>query len=176
MTFIARVADEEAGLGCRARSDSRRGCTGADDAGRPCPRSTRRQVSQERLLTVSRGWFALTAVFLLALGVYGVLAYWVGQRTPEIGVRLALGSITSGGDVERLAPAASVRDAWQRAWVDWPRLPAAASSPGFCSASPHTIPPRWPAPCAMVVVGLLAGFLPARRASRVDPVVALRCE
>jgi hypothetical protein len=144
MTFIARVVDEQAGLG--AMLDRIR----AADALVPITGTTvsalhARQMSQERLLTVLTGGFALTAVFLLALGVYGLLAFWVGQRTPEIG------------------------------------LSAAAAAGRFISTllfglSPHDPVTLAAAVISIGVVGMLAALIPARRASRVDPVVALRCE
>ncbi len=175
MTFIARVVDEEAGL--RAMLDRIR----AADALVPMTGTTvsalhARQVSQERLLTVLAGGFALTAVFLLALGVYGVLAFWVGQRTPEIGVRLALGS-------SRGAVMWSVLRQPLRFVMLGSALGLLASLAGgrFITALLFGLAPHDPATlasavAAMVVVGLLAGFVPARRASQVDPVVALRCE
>jgi ABC-type antimicrobial peptide transport system permease subunit len=135
-----------------------------------------KQISQERLLSVLTGGFALTAVFLLALGVYGVLAFWVGQRTPEIGVRLALGS-------SRGAVMWSVLQQPLRFVMLGSALGLAATLAGgkYISTLLFDLTPYDPATLAtsvvtMAAVGMAAGVIPARRASRVDPVVALRCE
>jgi ABC-type antimicrobial peptide transport system permease subunit len=175
MTFIARVADEDTGLGTvvdRIRE--------TDDTV-PITATTvsalhAQQISQERLLSVLTAGFALTAVFLLALGVYGVLAFWVGQRTPEIGVRLALGS-------SRSAVMWSVLRQPLRFVMLGSVLGLAATIAGgkYISTLLFDLTPHDPATLAaavvtMAIVGMFAGFIPARRAARIDPVAALRSE
>jgi predicted permease len=175
MTFIARVASEDDGLA--AVVDRIR----AADSTVPMTATTvsalyAKQIGQERLLSVLTGGFALTAVFLLALGVYGVLAFWVAQRTPEIGVRLALGST-------RGAVMWSVLQQPLRFVMLGSALGLAATLAGgtFISSLLFDLKPHDPATLAaavatMAAVGMFAGVIPARRASRVDPVAALRCE
>ena len=123
------------------------------------------------------GWmfaiFAGLALFLASLGLYGVMSYSVRQRTQEIGVRIALGAQSS--DVLRLVTGQGVR------------LILVGLVLGFFSAyfltklmaSTLEVPPHDPVSFIVVglllfVVGLLACYLPARSAMRLDPIVALR--
>ena len=125
------------------------------------------------------GWmfaiFAGLALFLASLGLYGVMAYSVRQRTQEIGVRIALGA--QAGDVLRLVTGQGVR------------LILLGLVMGFFSAyfltklmaSNLEVPPHDPVSFAAVglllfAVGLVACYIPARTAMRLDPIVALRHE
>jgi putative ABC transport system permease protein len=133
-------------------------------------------VAQRRLMMVMLGIFAAAALLLSAVGIYGVIAYGVTQRTQEIGIRLALGA--QRGDVLRMIVG-------QAAW-----LSAAGIAIGAAGAFALTrlmtdllfhVKPFDPATFAAVaailaLVALLAGYVPGRRATRVDPVVALRAE
>jgi putative ABC transport system permease protein len=133
-------------------------------------------VAQPRFTAVLLLSFALVALALGAVGVYGVIAYAVSRRTREIGVRMALGA--HGGDVLRMV----VRQGAV--------LAAAGIAVGLVGAFAATralrgmlygIAPLDPAtfvavPLALAAVALLASYLPARRAARVDPMVALRSE
>ena len=126
----------------------------------------------ERLL----GTFALLALILAAIGVYGLVAYTVGQRTHEIGIRMALGA--GRPDVLGLV-------LWQGL-----RMTAIGAAVGVLTAIPlpklfeamfydlHIQQPSlyFIVPMAMAVVTMLATYVPARRAMRVDPIVALRYE
>jgi putative ABC transport system permease protein len=134
--------------------------------------STARSDFNMLLLTV----FASSALVLAAIGVYGLMAYSVQQRTQEIGVRLALG-----------ADAARVRNMVIRQGMT---LVVIGVAIGLASAFGLTrvmasflfgVTPRDPTvfvlvPIILGVVGWLGVWLPARRASRVDPVIALRVE
>jgi predicted permease len=120
--------------------------------------------------------FALVALVLTAVGLYGVMAYSVAQRTHEIGVRMALGA--SRNDVLAMV--------LRRGVV----LTVAGIAAGIVGALAlakviesllYQVPPRDPATYVVVVltlgtVALLASFLPAMRATKVDPMVALRYE
>ncbi|MGH9314580.1 MAG: FtsX-like permease family protein [Vicinamibacterales bacterium] len=122
------------------------------------------------------GIFAALAVALAAIGIYGVLAYSVTQRTREIGIRMALGARRS--EVMGLVLGQSLV------------LTAAGIALGLAAAAVVTryldrmlfgLTPLDPATFVAVslmfgLVATLASYLPARRATKVDPVIALRCE
>jgi putative ABC transport system permease protein len=122
------------------------------------------------------GIFAGVALFLAAIGLFGVTAYLVSQRTREIGVRLALGAERRDifrlvlGRGMRLAVAGAVAGLGGALWLTriMQRLVFSVST-----NDPTTFAA---VPVVLVAVALLACYLPARRAMRVDPVVALRCE
>jgi predicted permease len=123
------------------------------------------------ILLVTAG---LVAVLLGAVGVYGVLSYIVAQRTGEIGVRMALGA--RAGDVGRLVMAQGLTVVGIGLALG---LAAALLLSRLMAAVLYGVAPVDPATYAAVVVTLgaiavLAAWLPARRAARVDPMVALR--
>jgi predicted permease len=122
------------------------------------------------------GAFAVLALVLASLGLYGVLAYGVTQRTAEFGVRMALGA--SRADVMRLVIGQGVRLAALGAAAG---LAGALAVGRFAAGLLYDVRPADPLTFAAVltllsVVTLLACYLPARRATRVDPVSALRAE
>jgi predicted permease len=131
-------------------------------------------VAQPRLYTVLIGCFALTALLLSAIGLYGVLAYAVGQRTREIGIRLALGA--GRGEVLRMVMAQAGTLAISGIAAG---LLAAIFVSQFLRSQLFEIAPTDVATYVMVAVGLLlvsllASFIPARRAARINPITALR--
>jgi putative ABC transport system permease protein len=120
--------------------------------------------------------FSLLALALAAVGIYGVVSYAVAARTHEIGIRMALGARAEAvramvlGQGLRLAVAGLLAG-----------LPAAWAGTRLLAAFLHGVSPGDPATLAAVAalllaVALAACYLPARRASRVDPLVALRYE
>jgi ABC-type antimicrobial peptide transport system permease subunit len=143
---------------------------------RTMPQQVRQNVFLDRLITVLSASFAGLATLLAAIGLYGVLAYTVAQRTREIGLRMALGAapgrvrrmilnhvalMTAVGGVVGLA--AGVALGWGAGSIlfelqGWDPTVLAASV------------------VALSVVALGAGFFPALRASRIDPMRALRYE
>jgi predicted permease len=131
---------------------------------------------EERLLAALSSGFGLLALLLSSLGLYGILSYAVAQRTKEIGVRMALGA--GRNDVLWLV----MRDALKLAILGVAiGLPASLAAGrllssqlfGISAADPATI---IAAAFFLLVVAILAGYLPARRATRVDPITALRYE
>lgn len=129
-----------------------------------------------RLGSTMFGVFALLALVLSAVGLYGVLAYTAAQRTHEMGVRVAMGA--AGGDVLRLMLKQGVSVAALGAALG--ALVALATGRVLASlmygVSPHDPMVLLGAAMLPIAVAVIASYLPARRASRVDPVVALRYE
>jgi putative ABC transport system permease protein len=120
--------------------------------------------------------FAMVAMLLAGLGIYGVLSYTVTQRTNEIGIRLALGARPGG--VRRLVLYDAMRLVLGGLAAGVPLAIAIGYSLrallfGVVPQDPVTVF----AVCATITsVALMAAYLPAHRASRVDPMAALRCE
>ena len=130
----------------------------------------------ERLVATLSSGFGVLATLLAAIGLYGVMAYIVAQRTREIGVRIALGA--SGRDVIFLV----MRDVILLTGIGIVvGLPAAALLTRLVTSQLYGIQPNdvrtiVAATMGIALVALLAGYLPAQRAMRVDPVRALRWE
>jgi ABC-type antimicrobial peptide transport system permease subunit len=121
-------------------------------------------------------FFAILGAALAGIGLYGLLAYSVARRTNEIGVRMALGA--TAGDVSRLVLEDAMRMlcagfALGAMMVFWGK-PLAASL--VQDLKPESTGPLVLAGSGIAAVTLLASYVPARRAVRVDPVVALRHE
>jgi putative ABC transport system permease protein len=128
---------------------------------------------QPRFLALLLGIFAGVALLLAGVGIYGVTSYGVAQRTHEIGIRLALGA--SGERVLREVVARGVRLTMIAVAIG---LVGAVAMGRLASAVLFGVTPIDPAALAgaaivLGVVSLAACYIPARRASRVDPVVAL---
>jgi predicted permease len=135
-----------------------------------------RSVSPRRFVVLMLGGFAAFALILASLGIYALISYSVNQRTQEIGIRMALG--------------ASARDVQARIVLQTLRLAAAGLAIGavaswaiarslggllfgVTASDPVTFLGML---LVLTIVATLAGYLPARRASRIDPLVALRAE
>jgi predicted permease len=131
-------------------------------------------MAEERSLAILIALFGGAAVLLACLGVYGLIAYTTARRTNEFGVRIALGA--SRGDVLRivLGESATLAALGIAAGVPltlWATRLIANWLFGVGSSDPATIVA---AAALMAAIAAAAGLIPARRASRVDPVVALR--
>jgi predicted permease len=131
-------------------------------------------LARQRFLLMLFGIFAGLALLLACIGIYGVLAYVTSQRVPEIGLRMALGA--SARDVMRLVLGQSLRMIFVGVGVGLATAFAAARVleklvAGVRSTDPSTFAIMI---SVLVAAALFASFLPARRASRVDPINALR--
>jgi predicted permease len=177
VTFVVRTAGDPAAFANTAREAIRR----IDDqipltAVRTMQEQVARSIRQERLFARLAVLLGLVALTLSAIGLYGLLAYAVAQRVPEIGLRMALGA--------------------ERHTVSWMILRQSLAlaaigltggAAGALAASRlvesmlYGLPPRDTLALAiagtiMLTTCVLAGYLPARRAARVDPLVALRAD
>jgi ABC-type antimicrobial peptide transport system permease subunit len=141
----------------------------------------------ERLVAMLSAFVGALAAILVAIGLYGVLSYAVERRTGEIGIRIALGAASRDIVLMVGAGASALVVAGFAAGV-----PIALLAKGYAARvltlvaateaqAPMTLPESgvWPiagAAGAMIVIALLASCLPARRATRVDPITALRAD
>jgi putative ABC transport system permease protein len=130
--------------------------------------------SQERLLAVLSGGFGGIAVVLAALGLYGVTSYWVSRRRSEIGIRLALGA--SRGAVAQLVMrrVASVLAIGVLAGLLASLWAARFVGALLFGLEPRDLSTMLMAAAVLTAVGAIAGWLPARRAARADPMHVLR--
>ena len=135
-----------------------------------------RSIASDRMVALLLTAFALLALVLAAIGIFGVLSYSVAQRTRELGVRMALGA--QRRDVLRLV----LRETTPLVAIGIVvGIGVGLGVTRLMSAMLYEIQPRDPVtfigvPCVLAAVGLLAALLPARRAARVDPLVALRSD
>jgi predicted permease len=135
-----------------------------------------RSLARERAVARLTGFFGALALLLAAIGLYGVMSYSVARRIGEIGLRMALGA--PRGEVlflvmreTLLLVALGVTTGLVAAWT-LARL-AASQLFGITAHDPATLAG---ATAALILVALLAGFLPARRAAGIEPTEALRYE
>jgi predicted permease len=137
-------------------------------------------ISQERLTALLSSAFGLLACLIAAIGLYGVVAYGISRRTNEFGIRMALGA--QRGDIRTLVLrqtlavvlcGVAIGIGGSLAVV---RLLSSAINGMLYGIRPTDISLFMGATISLVAIALLAAFLPARRASRVDPMVALRYE
>jgi putative ABC transport system permease protein len=140
------------------------------------PEYMRNTISVERSMASLLGGLSLLGIFLAAVGLYGVVAYLVGRRTHEIGIRMALGARRA--DVLKLVLGQGLRLSAAGAAIG---LVAAMAASRLMSSFLYGVRPTDPlcyVASILVAVGvaLLASYFPARRAMKVDPVVALRYE
>ena len=133
-------------------------------------------LAQERLISALSGFFGLLSLLLAAIGLYGILAYAVSRRTREIGIRIALGA----------QPGAVLGMVLRQGLI----LTLLGSGIGLAASFGATrllesqlfgVTPTDPvtfvgAPILLLAVALLAGLVPARRATNVDPLIAIRQE
>jgi len=137
---------------------------------------TNHSMDQEQLISQLCTWFALLALLLTSIGLYGVMTYNVARRTNEIGIRMALGA--QNRQVLWMVLRESLLLLGVGITLGVPATIAAtrlvgAQLFGLSSSDPLTFAA---AILAISTVTILAAYFPARRATRVDPMVALRDE
>src|SRR5437868_3547820 len=137
-------------------------------------------ISQERLTALLSSAFGLLACLIAAIGLYGVVAYGVSRRTNEFGIRVALGA--QRGDIRTLVLRQTLAVILSGVAIGIGgalvvvRLLSSTINGMLYGIKPTDISLFMGATISLVAIALLAAFLPARRASRVDPMVALRYE
>lgn len=137
---------------------------------------TNELVAQQRYALFLFAVFSVVALLLCALGIYGVVAFSVSQRTKEVGIRMALGAQVS--DILRLVIGETGR---QMVWGLLLGLTAALFATRYLSSLLYKVSAHDPLTYVavsgvLIAVALFACWLPARRATKVDAMVALRCE
>ncbi|MGC2477250.1 MAG: FtsX-like permease family protein, partial [Candidatus Sulfotelmatobacter sp.] len=133
-------------------------------------------LTSERMLSFLAGSFGIIAAFLTAIGLYGVLAYSIAQRTREIGVRMALGA-TRGKVMKMVLAEVLLMTGCSVAIA----IPLSIALSSLVRNQLYGVSYRDPVTLLFVViaigvVALLAASLPTRRAVRVQPITALRYE
>jgi hypothetical protein len=134
------------------------------------------RLAQPRTYAVLLGAFAVLALVLATVGLYGVISYSVAQRTRELGIRLALGSSPSAlvlGVLREGAVLMTVGIVLGIAGGFAAMRGVASLLPGARPGDPLTLAS---AAALMLVVGAAASYIPARRAASVDPLTALRTD
>jgi putative ABC transport system permease protein len=133
-------------------------------------------IADVRIITTLVGAFAVFALVLATIGMYGLIAYSVSQRQHEMGIRIALGA--SRRNVLRLVLARGVLLAAIGIAIGIPiALAAGRLTAAFLfGVTPHDRTVFAGIPLLLLAVSLAASYLPARRATKIDPLVALRTE
>ena len=177
MTLQVRTTGESSALISAIRAEVQRiDDTMAMNEVRPLSAFIAASIIQERLLTALMSFFSLLAMMLAAIGLYGVMAYSVSQRTHEIGIRTALGAQRK--DVIGLVLRETMLMVGAGVIIG---LGAALASTRLIASWLYGLTPNDPLTIGLssllvLAVAALAGYLPARRAARVDPMEALRHE
>lgn len=140
------------------------------------PEGMERSILRERVIAILSDFFGALGLLLAAIGLYGLMAYNVTRRTREIGIRMALGA--QRGTVQWMV----LRETLILALLGMAiGVPSAIAASRFVASMLYGVTPSDSTVLASVsivflTVTLMAGFLPAYRATCVDPMVALRCE
>jgi predicted permease len=177
MVVVARTAAEPMSL-----SSALRGAVASMDKNlavsniSPMEEITAQSIGQERFTLLLLGLFSALALLLAVAGIYGVMSYAVAQRTHEIGVRVTLGAQTR--DVLKLVVTQGMTLVLAGAGIGLASAFALTRFiRGLLFGVSATDPMTYVGVAALLaLVALVACYVPARRASKVDPMIALRCE
>lgn len=177
MTLVVRTSQDETALIAPARAAIRE-----VDPDQPVARVdtlsnlVRTSIAQPRANSVLLSCFAAVAVLLSVIGIYALLAHDISRRTVELGIRLALGGQPS--DILRMVLADGARLVFAGIIIGIPLAIVAATALRslLFGIQPSDLPAIIIAVLVMLATGIAACYLPARRATRVDPMLALRSE
>src|SRR5262249_50578149 len=175
--LMIRTAGEPAGLAAAVRR-----AVSATDSEQPVHRirsieeALSASLARRRLSALLTGFFAALALLLSAIGIYGVLAWMVSERTREMGIRVALGAQT--GDVLMLVIGQGMKLTLLGLAIGLlAALPAGRAMKGLVFGVGASDPTTFVVIAILLALAaLLACYVPARRATKVDPIVALRQE
>ena len=176
MTVVVRAQGDVAGIAASARQEIKAIDKNLPVTSEPMVRIFSRSTANRRYNVILLGAFAGLALLLAAVGIYGVISYAVSQSTRELGIRVALGARAMDvlklviGHGMRLAVigvaigifAALALTRWMRTLL----YQVTATDPMIFGV----------ASLLLIIIALLACYIPARRATKVDPLVALRYE
>jgi ABC-type antimicrobial peptide transport system permease subunit len=143
---------------------------------RPLQTLVDKAVSPRRFVVLLIGGFAIFALILASLGIYAVISYSVSLRTQEIGIRMALGATAAGVQASVLLQTLRLGTAGMAIGISASLLFAGTLRGllfGVNSADPATFAAML---VILAIVAAMGGYFPARRASRIDPYVALRAD
>jgi putative ABC transport system permease protein len=177
MTLVVRGEDARSDVGALVRGEIRKLDASLPVADvHPYEAELEGQLVPQRLGSALLGLFGLLCLALAAVGIYAVISYSVAGRTREIGIRMALGA--RAADVRLLVVAQSARPVAAGLALGLVLGAAAAFAlRGFLYGVSPADPATFAAVTALLAVcALLAAWLPARRASKIDPMAALRAD
>jgi predicted permease len=143
---------------------------------RTLERQTEDSFARERLLALLSSYFGAFAVLLACIGLYGLMSYAVTQRTPEIGLRMALGARPASVSWLAVRESAWIVLAGALAGVAGAYGAVRILESQLFGVQPHDPVVFAVATVLLLIMAVAAAFFPARRASRIDPLVALRHE
>jgi predicted permease len=175
--YVARTAASPLGVVSAIREATGNADSSAVIYGvRPLQEIVANSIAKQRLAMILFGIFSALALVLSAIGIYGVISYLTGQRTHEIGVRMALGA--SRSDVVRMVLGQGIRITLIGAGLG---IAAALALTRLMASLLYGVSAQDSVtfigvPVVISIVALLACYVPARRAMRIDPMVALRYE
>jgi predicted permease len=175
--YVARTATSPLGVVSEIREATGKADSSAVVYGvQPLQEIVANSIAKQRLAMILLGFFSALALVLSSIGIYGVISYLTGQRTHEIGIRMALGA--SRSDVLRMVLGQGIRitligaGLGTAAALALTRLMASL----LYGVSAHDSVTFIGVAVVISIVALLACYIPARRAMRIDPMVALRYE
>ena len=175
-TILARTNDPSGTTAAAIRSVVLASVPGVPVFQRTMEESLRAQSEQRRFNMLLVGTFGVLALVIAGVGIYGVMAYTVAQQTQEIGVRMALGALPQRVLTMVLGRASVVVVVGMLLGMAGAWATAGLVEAFLFSVTPHDPVVFASAGALLLLTGLLAALVPAIRAARVDPIVALRSE